>query len=300
MRHATQIRTRDDGDAAALLRAPFVAPFPFDGAVASWNVEPEASSSVEIRLQEAAGGWTPWLRVGGWGAEPPRGEGRVRCDAGAVDVDAWKGARPCIALEARLLADPGVRLWRFAACFSAAGSGGAAAPAARTERLAVPFRSQHDLGAAIGPRACSPTSIAMVLEYRGVRVATEDVAARAFDRTHDLYGNWNRAVQTAFSFGIAGHVARFETWQQAEAAVRAGQPLVASIAVKDGALERAPYRDTAGHLVVITGFAERGDVCVNDPAARDAERGIVAYDREQFGRAWLDRGGLAYVLLPRT
>ena len=52
-----------------------------------------------------------------------------------------------------------------------------------------------------------------------------------------------------------------------------------------------------GHLVVIVGFTESGDVVVNDPAAHTAAGVRHVYDRTQFENAWLPTsGGLVYVI----
>jgi hypothetical protein len=166
-------------------------------------------------------------------------------------------------------------------------------------RLLVPFRSQRDEPADVAGRICSPTSLAMVLAYRGVDVPTAEVAAAAFDAAHDIYGNWPRNVQAAYSFGVSGYLTRFVCWTDVEWMIAVRQPIIASIAVQEGQLHGAPYTRTDGHLLVITGFDENGDVCVNDPAATDAHSGQTVYKRAEMQTVWLDRGGTAYVLLPR-
>ena len=61
-------------------------------------------------------------------------------------------------------------------------------------------------------------------------------------------------------------------------------------------------RGTNGHLLVVVGFTESGDVVVNDPAAAQRAGVRRTYDRGQFENAWLKRGsnggsgGLAYVI----
>jgi hypothetical protein len=139
----------------------------------------------------------------------------------------------------------------------------------------------------------------MLLAHRGIDRPTREVAERAWDPVHEIYGNWPRNVQAAYSLGVPGYVTRFVCWADVERMIAAGQPIIASIAVKEGQLHGAPYTQTAGHLLVITGFDDKGDVCVNDPAARDAETGQTVYKRAEMQTVWLDRGGTAYVLLPR-
>jgi hypothetical protein len=137
----------------------------------------------------------------------------------------------------------------------------------------------------------------MVMEYRGVAEATARVAGRLYDARHDLYGNWTRAIQGAYSFGVPGYLCRFSGLDQAEELVERGQPLVASIRTTEGTLTGAPYPSTTGHLLVILGFDERGDVIVNDPAAASSAGVLRTYARDELEQAWIDNGGVAYVFL---
>src|SRR5690606_38594615 len=163
--------------------------------------------------------------------------------------------------------------------------------------LPISFRSQRVEEPSIAGRICSPTSVAMVLAYRGVEVPTAEVASRIFDGAHGIYGNWSRAVQSAFTWGVPGYLARFSRWEDVERAIASGQPLIVSIRVRPGELPGAPYPSTAGHLLVITGFDDDGNVLVNDPAASDARLGQIAHSRERFENVWMRNGGTSYVLL---
>jgi Peptidase_C39 like family len=65
----------------------------------------------------------------------------------------------------------------------------------------------------------------------------------------------------------------------------------------------APISSTNGHLMVIVGFRENGDVVVNDPASSTRKGVRRTYDRGQFEDAWLKRsgsgggsGGVVYVI----
>jgi len=75
---------------------------------------------------------------------------------------------------------------------------------------------------------------------------------------------------------------------------------VASVSFTREELDGAGY-DTNGHLLVIVGFDERGDVVVNDPASHelpDDDEVRTTYDRSQFEQAWGRSGGLVYVIHP--
>ena len=164
-----------------------------------------------------------------------------------------------------------------------------------------------------GQAWCSPTSTSMVLgrydalprrrAYRWVADGHQqpwvDHAARmTFDRDYDGTGNWpfNTAYAATLVDGPA-FVTRLRDLRQAERFIRNGIPLVASISFGSGELDGAPIGGTNGHLVVIVGFTEHGDVVVNDPAARRRAGVRRTYDRGQFEDAWLPTsGGLVYVI----
>jgi uncharacterized protein YvpB len=165
--------------------------------------------------------------------------------------------------------------------------------------LDVPLRSQKTEQPQIAGRICSPTSLAMLLDFRGVDVPTEVVAERAFDPVHDLYGVWPRNVQAAWTFGVPGYLTRFSDWAGVERSIAAGQPLIITIGAKQGQLANAPYESTAGHLIVLCGFDERGACVVNDPAASDPKEVRRVYARADLETVWMARGGVCYVLLPR-
>jgi Peptidase_C39 like family len=163
--------------------------------------------------------------------------------------------------------------------------------------LAVPHLSQKTPRGELSGRLCSPTSVAMVLRYRGVPADVYDVSLRGYDRLHDLFGSWPRATQAAYSLGVPAFVTRMNSWSEVEQTLRAGQPIIASITVKPGELRNAPYASTPGHLIVITGLDGPDRVRVNDPAAGEPTLGVVHYYRGDLDKVWLERKrGTAYLL----
>jgi hypothetical protein len=163
-----------------------------------------------------------------------------------------------------------------------------------------------------GEAWCSPTSTSMVLgyydrlpaprQYSWVRSPHSDrfvdhAARMTYDYEYDGTGNW--PFNTAYAARYADHafVTRLRDLRQAERFIKAGIPLVASVAFGRGELDGAPIGSTNGHLMVIVGFTRSGDVVVNDPAA-PRNRGVRrTYDRGQFENAWLPTsGGLVYVI----
>lgn len=163
-----------------------------------------------------------------------------------------------------------------------------------------------------GQAWCSPTSTSMVLGwYDALPPASDygwvpddhpapwvDHAARmTFDRRYDGTGNW--PFNTAYAATRTGDafVTRLRSLREAGLFIEAGIPLVASVSFGSGDLDGAPISSTNGHLLVIVGFTDAGDVVVNDPAAR-SKRGVRrTYDRGQFEDVWLPTsGGLVYVV----
>ncbi|KAA1395144.1 peptidase C39 family protein [Aeromicrobium ginsengisoli] len=189
-----------------------------------------------------------------------------------------------------------------------------------TKDLAVPRSSQmihigeYPQWGGGGEAWCSPTSTSMVMRYFGKGPTPAayawspyadgfvDHAARdTFDHAYDGTGNW--PFNTAYSsrYALDSFVTRLHNLRDAEAFIKAGIPLVASIAFGKGELDGAPISSTPGHLLVIRGFTAGGRVIANDPAAASNSTVRRIYSRAQFERAWLEgSGGVVYVMRPTT
>ncbi|NED98175.1 peptidase C39 family protein [Phytoactinopolyspora alkaliphila] len=199
------------------------------------------------------------------------------------------------------------------------------------EQLAVPQRSKNIHPAELeefggGPDWSSPAAVTMVLEYFGVVPARADMAwiepgytdpqvAHAAKMTWDHAfrgtGNWSFNTAYASSFPeLEAFVTRLHSLDDVERLIDAGIPVVTSQSFREGELDGAGYA-TSGHLMVVTGFTENGDVIVNDPAARSNVSVRRVYDREQFEKVWLrtvrpladgelgsGSGGVVYIIKP--
>ena len=173
-----------------------------------------------------------------------------------------------------------------------------------------------------GEAWCSPTSTSMVLGYydalpkpRAYRWVgpghvdpwVDHAARMTFDEEYDGTGNWPFNTAYASTLVPTAFVTRLRSLREAERFIAKGIPLVASVAFGPGELTGAPISSTDGHLLVIVGFTESGDVVVNDPAA-DTRAGVRrTYDRGEFEDVWIPAsGGTVYVIaddqhpLPRS
>ena len=177
---------------------------------------------------------------------------------------------------------------------------------------------QYDNG---GEAWCSPTSTAMVIGYWDRRVAggryspsatdtawvtptfadpwVDYTARYVYDYHYQGAGNWPFNTAYAAERGLVSDVTQLHDLSEAEPFIKAGIPLVASIAFTSNKLDGA-IKSTNGHLVVIEGFTGDGTkVIVADPASPTDADVKHYYDREQFERAWIPAsGGIVYVDRP--
>jgi hypothetical protein len=170
-----------------------------------------------------------------------------------------------------------------------------------------------------GEAWCSPTSTAMVVNYwtrvTGTQYAPTtnetswvdpafddpevDYTARyVYDYHYQGAGNWPFNTAYAAERGLVSDVTQLHNLREAEPFIRAGIPLVASVAWHSNKLDGG-IKSTNGHLMVIGGFTGNGDVIAYDPASIDNDHVRHVYDREQFERAWIPAsGGIVYVDRP--
>ena len=175
---------------------------------------------------------------------------------------------------------------------------------------------QYDGG---GEAWCSPTSTSMVVDYwkkgpsasdyayvlsdyPGIADPWVDYTARyVYDYHYQGAGNWPFNVAYAGSRGLDGEVTQLHSLAEAEQFIKAGIPLVASIAFTSNKLDGFLFKSTNGHLLVIVGFTKEGNPVVNDPAATSDATVQRVYDRAQFEQNWMtSTGGIVYVIHPAS
>jgi hypothetical protein len=164
-----------------------------------------------------------------------------------------------------------------------------------------------------GEAWCSPTSTSMVIAYYGRGPSPADYAwvdpayadpwvdhaARAtYDYAYEGAGNWPFNTAYAGRFGLDGFVTQLRSLTELERFVTAGIPVVTSQSFQADELPGAGY-STTGHLMVVVGFTETGDVIANDPAAPADAAVRRVYPRAAFEKVWQrGTGGVVYIIRP--
>ncbi len=314
--------------------SPWVAPrFALTELIASWEATTPGDSWIEVQVRgrDAAGTLSSYDVLGRWtsgdGFTTRRTVSGQTDDLGAVSVDTWRTSGVTSwQLRVSLMRRPGARtasptLESVGAMASRLPSGPVTTSAPGVAGgivLDVPRYSQmihrghYPQWGNGGEAWCSPTSTSMVLGYydalpdpstysyvpSGHPDPWVDHAARmTYDHAYRGTGNW--PFNTAYAAPLAGSafVTRLRSLRDAEQLIKAGIPVIASIAFDRGQLSGAPISASNGHLLVIVGFTRSGDVVVNDPAATTSAGVRRTYDRGQFENVWLPRsGGTVFVI----
>ena len=312
--------------------------FAFTRLVASWNADTPADGRlrVDVQVTTVLGETSDWYALGTWAADDHalvRTSINGQADAlGKVDTDTLAArADPFASYALRVRLDrassddpsPSVRMLGAQVSSFKYSPGSATSAWLGADSVELPVASlsqevharQYPQWGGGGEAWCSPTSTEMVVEYWGKSPSTEDLAwvdpnyadpsvdfaARStYDAAYRGTGNWPFNTAYAARFGLFAFVTQLRSLAEAELFIRAGIPLVASIASGPGELDGFLFSGgTNGHLVVIVGFDANGRPIVNDPAAWTNATVRRVYDRAQFERAWL-RGssGTVYVIHP--
>jgi hypothetical protein len=327
------------GAASGTWLSPPVDPgFPFTRLVASWNADTPGDGRIRVDAQVTTvlGEVSDWYALGTWAADDhalARTSTNGQADAlGKVDTDTLAARGDPFATYAlrvrleRASSDdpsPSVRMLGAqvsALKFSASQAVSMPVVAEAVELPVAPLSQevharQYPQWGGGGEAWCSPTSTEMVVEFWGKGPSFDDLAwvdpsyadpsvdyaARStYDAAYRGTGNWPFNTAYAARFGLDAFVTQLRSLAEAERFIRAGIPLVASIASVPGELDGFLFSGgTNGHLVVIVGFDASGRPIVNDPAAWSNATVRRVYDRAQFERAWL-RGsaGTVYVIHP--
>ena len=297
---------RSKGSSGTLESPDLESPFPFDNLVGSFSADVPSGGELELSARvRTPAGWSEWYVLGtqtsdGFASAPKSDDALA-----SLDVDELKLKTPASAARYRFKFRAGrrpVRLRSLSLALSDA-SAPSAPPAFSTgpwvRELTVSPRTQRDEDEKYKHDVCSPTSLSMVLEFWGHKKPTEEVALAVRDRTSDLFGNWPANASYAAKFGLDARIARLESLTDLEHEVADGRPVVVSVTFGEGELPGAPIKKTNGHIMVVAGFTENGDVIVDDPAGHGRPDVRHVYGRAPFHKAWrVNKRGLAYLIGP--
>lgn len=298
---------RGGPDGASLTSPTIPAPLPFDRLILSINARIKGGGTLRAEVSVRQGRWSPWFAMADISAARGASVPSKPLRQGTVDQDLLSLGRKAAALRLRFRftgpAGASARLTLAAACLS-----DSALPFSPAALDRGPYRGSFALKVRPvsqmrlpHPRCkdmCSPVSASMALSAIGLPTEPLRQAAAGKDAAADIYGNWTLNARAAALRGAAAWYTRFNTFAEAEAVLRRGLPLAASLTFGPGELRGSPLeKGTRGHFVLIKGFDARGNVVCNEPAVKKG-RAERTYRREEFARAWFgNKYGAAYIIV---
>ncbi|MCX7905392.1 MAG: C39 family peptidase [Elusimicrobiales bacterium] len=162
----------------------------------------------------------------------------------------------------------------------------------------IPKISQISQGVEYNTRICSPTCISMVLKYYNFNIDPVCISKNVYDNSSHIYGNWFFNTAYVSYLGFYSFVARINSYSFLYKILSKEIPVIATISFDEGELKNSPLQRTKGHLVVIKGMTEKGDIIVNDPAASSEKEVERIYDSYEFFRSWIvNKYGTSYFIL---
>ncbi|HEX6796828.1 MAG TPA: C39 family peptidase [Ktedonobacterales bacterium] len=301
---------------------------PIDHVIASWDATTPAGTWMEVHVRVLqAKSWTHWYILPIWASDfstihRHSVNGQSDTDGGvATDTFFTKPGQVATAYQLSLTLftttptlSPSVRALNAIASYDASQYPSFAPDTSVWgTNLPVPQRSQmlpqyQGLGYGGGGEVwCSPTSTSMVMAYwsnvlgqSNLNQTVPDAAQGTYDFAYGGTGNWPFNTAYAASYGLTAFVTRMDNMSQVEQWIKAGVPIVISVAFNNGQLPGEPVKNSPGHLLVIRGFTSSGDVITNDPAAATDDQVQIVYHRADLEYVWqYGSNGTAYVMYPQ-
>lgn len=298
-----------------LLSPEIVAPIEWDELVVSWNVP----SGVHLKVGARAlypDRATQYYTMGLWSDDParfPRESLRRQRDRdGTVRIDTLVLSNPTRKVQLRITVGGGtspspLKFLGLSFCNS-----GAPAPSLEPNRAAwgkilkVPERRQGEYEG--GGGWCSPTSLSMVLAYWSQQLHRPELDQTVPTTAHAIAdgrrgdtGNWpfNTAYAGRYP-GMRAYVTRLGDIAELEDCIATGIPVIISVSSYLTS-DRTSGPDN-GHLIVVVGFTDKGDVVTNDPgvSVRRNVRARRVYAREKVVNAWKKSKNTVYLIYPET
>lgn len=277
---------------------------PFNELMLTWNAARPREGKFLFYISVKTTEWSPWLLYALWGKEGQLSfleydkDASIRVYQDAVEI--IKGQ--ATAFQIKIIPQEGASLDDIHSLHVYTNEDKfeeiQTALPLNTIQLKFPGLSQMTLDHIRYKDLCSPTSAAAVVKYLANDHAIDPVnfAQKVWDAGFDIYGNWVfNVAQISSELGKGWHcwVERLSDFSKIYAHLLRGEPVVVSIR---GPLPGSALPYAQGHLLVVTGYdALHKKVICMDPAFPTNNETHVAYDFEDFIRAWGRRENVAYV-----
>ena len=301
----------EDSILNGIYTSPEISTSYFTNLVGTWNVETPEGTEVEVLFQvRSEAEWSMWFSYGKWSSEKRASFKDQKDHIALMDIDtiiilggkAADGLKYKVIMSRNSIETSSPKLSAISAALKLSDNDDEIIVEGDKwlRELEVPERSQMVIPE-IGNIICSPTSVAMVMEYYGVNLPTEEVAEGVYDSGANIYGNWSFNVAYAGSKGFDAYVERYSSSAGIKNLIAKTMPVVASIRTKEkDDLIGAPQAYPSGHLIVVRGFTVKNGeeyIIVNDPAAPNHETVRREYKLSDFEKAW---SGIVYILEPKS
>ena len=261
----------------------------FETILASWNAETERGIvEMSVSYQTTEGQWSEFLSWGPWSSKrgisrstSPKDEyATLAIDIFTVNKGYTASGRIKVKLELSR-GDKSPKVYNFSVTTPEMEKQQTVDASALPESFLndVPMRSQlAPENGADGNRICSPTTVAMALEFMGKKKATMTAAKDIYDNGWEAYGNWSFAVAYAGEQGFNAYMDLYDR-DMMKYALSQGHVIGCST-----------YLTSSGHLVLLSGYTVIDGVeyyIANDPNvnAKDPQR--TNYTVEYFEERWL-------------
>jgi len=310
----------EDANIAVVESPEITTPKPFDQVVPSWNAYTPAGSYLTVSLKVRIDGtWTKWYKMMLYdtdGKPEAKKSFNDQNDAlGRVGQDTLMLKKNADAVKIRVeLASADGKVYPSLRYLAVDMSDPAKLtddiPAVKSvwgKEIDVPYLCQ--LSVKGGSVWCSPTSVAMVLDYWSkqlnrpeMNVGITEAANNILDHGWGGTGNWSFNAAYAGSFkGMHAQIMRFTSVSQIEEWIAKGIPVIVSLDYRR--LNRWKQGRVVGHLMVIRGFTKDGDPIFNDPWAYldKGEKLRKVFKRADLEYAWLGNEGsrgTVYIIYP--
>src|SRR3989338_9907386 len=133
---------------------------------------------------------------------------------------------------------------------------------ARNKKMTIVILNVPKLIQSVGSTLCGPTCLAMVFQYYGHNITTEDIAGYGWSEEHFENGGLSYSSELSYvarKLGFKADLRKHHNFETIVDTINSGAPMIARIHSK--------IVENVGHFVVIKGFyADTKRVLFNDPS----------------------------------